>query len=223
MCSRCCDYVVKIPTRFSVNLGVAGALIMYDRPAEPRPPCAAPGRPRARRPRPVELPVFGEPMYKRRQRGSAKSPVETMEVVVRARRGLAWSSLSAIWWYRRWCCAMHGPERLDLHAAGHESRRLGRRHLVVRAVAQQTDRLHAPTAHRSRHPVLLALLVGSLLPRARRCVMRLAIAVGIEVAPGRSPENSPWVHRGLTASRRSQRRLTGRQHPSTRLSDSAGA
>src|SRR5215471_6489860 len=26
-----CDYVVKIPTRFSVNLGVAGALIMYDR------------------------------------------------------------------------------------------------------------------------------------------------------------------------------------------------
>ena len=27
----CCDYIVKIPTRFSVNLGVAGALIMYDR------------------------------------------------------------------------------------------------------------------------------------------------------------------------------------------------
>src|SRR4029450_13885007 len=26
-----CDYVVKIPTRFSVNLGVAGALILYDR------------------------------------------------------------------------------------------------------------------------------------------------------------------------------------------------
>ena len=26
-----CDYVVKIPTRFSVNLGVAGALVMYDR------------------------------------------------------------------------------------------------------------------------------------------------------------------------------------------------
>src|SRR5262249_56220361 len=26
-----CDYVVKIPTRLSVNLGVAGALIMYDR------------------------------------------------------------------------------------------------------------------------------------------------------------------------------------------------
>ena len=26
-----CDYVVRIPTRFSVNLGVAGALVMYDR------------------------------------------------------------------------------------------------------------------------------------------------------------------------------------------------
>jgi len=26
-----CDYIVKIPMRFSVNLGVAGALIMYDR------------------------------------------------------------------------------------------------------------------------------------------------------------------------------------------------
>jgi len=26
-----CDYVVKIPTRFSLNLGLAGALVMYDR------------------------------------------------------------------------------------------------------------------------------------------------------------------------------------------------
>lgn len=26
-----CDYIVKIPTRFSLNLGVAGALVMYDR------------------------------------------------------------------------------------------------------------------------------------------------------------------------------------------------
>lgn len=26
-----CDYVVKIPMRFSVNLGIAGALVMYDR------------------------------------------------------------------------------------------------------------------------------------------------------------------------------------------------
>ncbi len=26
-----CDFVVKIPTRFSVNLGVAGAIVLYDR------------------------------------------------------------------------------------------------------------------------------------------------------------------------------------------------
>lgn len=62
-----CDYVVKIPARFSVNLGVAGALIMYDRLLAlgrhaPRP--VAEGSPTE----PVELPVFGEPMYKRRQR-----------------------------------------------------------------------------------------------------------------------------------------------------------
>jgi tRNA G18 (ribose-2'-O)-methylase SpoU len=62
-----CDYVVKIPTRFSVNLGVAGALIMYDR-------LLSLGR-HARRPvaeggptEPIELPAFGEPIYKRRQR-----------------------------------------------------------------------------------------------------------------------------------------------------------
>ena len=26
-----CDFVVKIPTRFSINLGVAGAIVLYDR------------------------------------------------------------------------------------------------------------------------------------------------------------------------------------------------
>ena len=67
-----CDYVVKIPMRFSVNLGVAGALIMYDRLISlgrhaPRP--VAEGAPTEA----VPLPVFGEPIYKRkaRQRQSA--------------------------------------------------------------------------------------------------------------------------------------------------------
>jgi tRNA G18 (ribose-2'-O)-methylase SpoU len=65
-----CDYVVKIPTRFSVNLGIAGALIMYDRllclgrHAE-RP--VGEGGPLA----PAELPLFGEPIYKRKQRQRA--------------------------------------------------------------------------------------------------------------------------------------------------------
>ena len=62
-----CDYVVKIPTRFSVNLGVAGALIMYDRQLSlgrhaDRP--VAEGGPTEA----VVVPPFGEPMYKRKQR-----------------------------------------------------------------------------------------------------------------------------------------------------------
>jgi tRNA G18 (ribose-2'-O)-methylase SpoU len=67
-----CDYVVKIPTRFSVNLGVAGALIMYDRLLTlgrhaPRP--VAEGGPVE----PVPLPVFGDPLYKRKQRKRARA------------------------------------------------------------------------------------------------------------------------------------------------------
>jgi tRNA G18 (ribose-2'-O)-methylase SpoU len=67
-----CDYVVKIPTRFSVNLGVAGALIMYDRQLSlgrhaPRP--VAEGGPTEL----AELPVFGEPIYKRKQRIRARA------------------------------------------------------------------------------------------------------------------------------------------------------
>jgi len=62
-----CDYLVKIPTRFSVNLGVAAALVMYDRLLTlgrhaPRP--VAEGAPTEAAP----LPVFGEPIYKRKQR-----------------------------------------------------------------------------------------------------------------------------------------------------------
>lgn len=62
-----CDYVVRIPTRFSVNLGVAGALVMYDRLISlgrhaPRP--VGEGGPTE----PLPPPVFGEPIYKRRQR-----------------------------------------------------------------------------------------------------------------------------------------------------------
>ena len=67
-----CDYVVKIPTRFSVNLGVAAALIMYDRLNSlgrhaPRP--VAEGGPTE----PVPLPVFGDPIYKRKHRKRARA------------------------------------------------------------------------------------------------------------------------------------------------------
>jgi len=71
-----CDYVVKIPTRFSVNLGVAGALIMYDRLLTlgrhaPRP--VAEGAPTEEAP----LPVFGEPLYMRKHRKRLRAAAKT--------------------------------------------------------------------------------------------------------------------------------------------------
>jgi len=71
-----CDFVVKIPTRFSVNLGVAGALIMYDRLLTlgrhaPRPVVA--GGPTEA----VPLPVFGDPVYRRKQRIRARAQGKT--------------------------------------------------------------------------------------------------------------------------------------------------
>ena len=62
-----CDFVVRIPTRFAVNLGVAGAIVMYDRLISlgrfaDRP--VASGGPDA----PLPAPVFGEPVWKRRRR-----------------------------------------------------------------------------------------------------------------------------------------------------------
>jgi len=62
-----CDHIVRIPTRFSVNLGIAGAIVMYDRmltlgrfPLRP----VAPGGP----PAPLPAHAFGEPMWKKKER-----------------------------------------------------------------------------------------------------------------------------------------------------------
>jgi len=65
-----CDYVVRIPMRFSVNLSVAGALVMYDRLISlgrhaPRPVAA--GGPVE----PLPVPVFGPPIYQRKRRRRA--------------------------------------------------------------------------------------------------------------------------------------------------------
>jgi hypothetical protein len=62
-----CDYVIRIPTRFCVNLAVAGALVMYDRmiclgrfaerPVRAGGPVAAP-----------VAHIHGEPLWKAKQR-----------------------------------------------------------------------------------------------------------------------------------------------------------
>lgn len=71
-----CDHVVKIPTRFCVNVGLAGALVMYDRVLSmgrfaPRP--ESPGGPVE----PLPPPRFGPPLWerkrKRRMREETKS------------------------------------------------------------------------------------------------------------------------------------------------------
>lgn len=61
-----CDYTVKIPMKFSINLGLAGALVMYDRLLSmsrfaPRP--QRPGGPIE----PLPTPVFGAPAWVRKK------------------------------------------------------------------------------------------------------------------------------------------------------------
>src|SRR3546814_12423274 len=62
-----CDHVVRIPSRFSINLAIAGAMVMYDRMLclglfAPRPP--RPGAPAA----PVHLPAYPHPLCLRQDR-----------------------------------------------------------------------------------------------------------------------------------------------------------
>jgi hypothetical protein len=63
----CCDHLIRIPTRFSLNLASAGVVVMYDRLISLRRFGARPLVPGG----PVEkLPehVFGDPVWKRKQR-----------------------------------------------------------------------------------------------------------------------------------------------------------
>ena len=60
-----CDHVVQIPTKFSINVGLAGALVMYDRLM-----CMGLFAPRQHRPggptEPAPVPQFGAPAWVRK-------------------------------------------------------------------------------------------------------------------------------------------------------------
>ena len=62
-----CDHVVKIPSRFSINLAIAGAMVMYDRML-----CMGLFAPRPHRPggpvEPVPMPQFGPPLWVKKER-----------------------------------------------------------------------------------------------------------------------------------------------------------
>lgn len=66
-----CDHVVRIPTRFSVNLAIAGAIVMYDRLISlgkfARRPLVPGGEPE-----PVPAHVFGEPVIRTKRRERAQ-------------------------------------------------------------------------------------------------------------------------------------------------------
>ena len=68
-----CDFVVKIPTRFCVNVGVAGAILMYDRIMSlgqfPRRPIS-PGRPTEALPEHV----FGDPVIRNKMKKFRDTP-----------------------------------------------------------------------------------------------------------------------------------------------------
>jgi len=68
----CCDHVVRIPTRFSLNLASAGAIVMYDRVLSmsrfgARPVAA--GGPVE----PVPAHTFGDPVIRRKLRGARRA------------------------------------------------------------------------------------------------------------------------------------------------------
>lgn len=63
-----CDFVVRIPTRFCVNLAVAGALVMYDRMVSLGRYAERPVRPGAPTETAKPRPPHGEPIWKKKQR-----------------------------------------------------------------------------------------------------------------------------------------------------------
>ena len=63
----CCDHLIRIPTRFSLNLASAGAVVMYDRLISLQRFGARPLVPGGKV-EPLPEHVFGDPVWKRKQR-----------------------------------------------------------------------------------------------------------------------------------------------------------
>jgi tRNA G18 (ribose-2'-O)-methylase SpoU len=70
------DHAVKIPTRFSVNLAVAGALVMYDRLLSSNKFARRPVVPGGE-PEPIPPHEFGEPIWAKKKRRRAAAPKKT--------------------------------------------------------------------------------------------------------------------------------------------------
>lgn len=70
-----CEHVIKIPTRFSVNVSLAGGIVMYDRML-----CLGLFAPRPHRPgaptEPAPVPEFGAPLWVRKQRRRDRKAAE---------------------------------------------------------------------------------------------------------------------------------------------------
>lgn len=68
---ECLDHVIRIPTRFALNLAVAGAIVMYDRMLSMRRFAERPLIPGGHIEPPPPVPAFGEPIWKKRRRRRA--------------------------------------------------------------------------------------------------------------------------------------------------------
>ncbi len=70
-----CDFLVKIPTRFCVNLAIAGSLVMYDRMISLGRFAERPVRPGASQAR-LAAHIHGEPLWKRKRARKTVSVAE---------------------------------------------------------------------------------------------------------------------------------------------------
>jgi hypothetical protein len=73
-----CSYSVRIPTYFSINVGLAGALVMYDRLTTLGRFARRPVSPRGV-PEPVPEHVFGTPRFRTRAAPFRATPPDTTE------------------------------------------------------------------------------------------------------------------------------------------------